>query len=243
MATGVMARACSKCAEEHVPMIDDLCACTKQDPGIIPAQGDDGVVPAIKQLQNMASLAVRVQAVNSRVGSLESMIFDYFKKKKSKKDKKKKKKSKKESSSSVSSSAACSSSSESASKFDGASEASISSAGSGASAGDRGCSRSKKSKHKKSKKHRSSAASLLRKSQFTHKPFIERGKFVVNFERLMVCSLRMMKDIMMSGINTEGVLTHLIVLAEKAATGYYRIDSVIAYDRATRLAAAWNREV
>ena len=49
MATGVMARACSKCAEEHVPpMIDDLCACAKQ--------GDDGVVPPNEQLQNMVAL-------------------------------------------------------------------------------------------------------------------------------------------------------------------------------------------
>ena len=235
-------RTCQKCGEDHLPpLIDDLCMRGAKSSGDGPARGDDGEMSTTEQLQGMvASLAQSVQAVSSRVGSLESSIKDYFERKKDKKQKRKKRKKKgkrKADLTSSSSPSPSSSSSESSSEGDVASEASVSSFSSGASAGDRGRSKLKKSKSKE-KKHRSSAASLLRKSRFTHKPFIERGKPVNCFERLMVCSLRMMKDIMMSGTNTEGVLTHLIVLAEKAATGYYRINSVIAYDRATRMAAA-----
>ena len=247
-------RKCTKCAEEHLPpLIDDLCIRTSRSSGGASAgvvdgesgaEGADNVAMSqTDQLQNIVtSLAESVQTVNARVISLESKIADYFKRKTKKHKKKRKPKAKSSVESEDSSSTSPGeSSSESSSECDSEGASSVSSFASGASAGDRGRSKHKKSvkkKSKKSSKHRSSASSLLRKSQFTHKPFIERGKPVNCFERLMVCSLRMMKDIMTSGINTEGVLTHLIVLAEKAATGYYRIDSIIAYDRATRMAAA-----
>ena len=194
------ARICSKCAGEHPPpLIDELCVRARPAGVGIPVDDNVEKMSSNEQLQSMiATMAESVQAVSARVGSLESTIAEYFKKKGSKKDKrkKKKKKEKKDPGSSCPSSSATSSSSESSSEFDNAGEGAVSSAESGASADDRGRARSKT---KKSKKHRSSAVSLLRKSSFTHKPFIQRGKPVVNFERLMVCSLLMMKDVKHGG--------------------------------------------
>ena len=224
-------RDCKKCGEKHAPpLIDDLCSrppVTGEGVDSVDGAGAPEVMTEAQcTLAAVTSLAVSVKSMNDRVGSLEEIIKEHVLKKKKKKGKKKSKpRSDYTSTSPSSASSECDSAGEAS---DGSSDSVVS-----ASAGDRS-----RSKSKKSSGHRSSAASLLRKSQFTHKPYIVKGKPVDRFERLMVCSLRMMKDIMASGTDVTGVLTHLIVLAEKAASGYYRVDSIIAYDRATRMTAA-----
>ena len=225
-------RLCNRCQEVHAPpLMDDLCVRALKGAvgGTLP--DNTGSPSADVTLQGAVSvLAESVVAMDARMGSMEELMKDFLKERKKKRKSKKKSSAKREASPS-----SAGSSSESSTGAESSGHSSESSVASGDSAGDRGRGRSKS---KKSSKHRSSAASLLRKSEFTHKPYIHKGKPVDRFERLMVCSLRMMKDIMQSGRDVTGVLTHLIVLAEKAASGYYRVDSIIAYDRATRMAAA-----
>ena len=229
MSTRITPRECKKCGDTHVPpLIDDLCMKSVKSGREDLSKGTDGTAMAEQDLNGAVSaLAECVQSMDNRIGSLEGIIKEYFLEKKSKLKKKKKSKRK------APLPSPSSTSSSSSSEYESVSGESDGSSSAGASAGDRG-----RSKSKKTPKHRSSAASLLRKSEFTHKPYIIKGKPVVNFERLMVCSLRMTKAILESGRGVSGLLSHLVVLAEKAATGYYRVDSIIAYDRATRLAAA-----
>ena len=54
----------------------------------------------------------------------------------------------------------------------------------------------------------------------------------------MSASLRVLKDMTKRGLDTSGYVSHLTVIADKVETRFYRSESIIAYDKAVRTAAA-----
>ena len=54
----------------------------------------------------------------------------------------------------------------------------------------------------------------------------------------MSVSLNVLQDLLARGEDVSGFVSHLLVLADKAETKFYRSESLVAYDKAVRMAAA-----
>ena len=85
---------------------------------------------------------------------------------------------------------------------------------------------------------RSSNSRALKSSRLSHHRHVSKGETIKSFEKLMCVSLLVLKDLMDNGEDFTGYVKHLTVLAEKAETRFYRIENVVAYDKAARQAAA-----
>ena len=97
-------------------------------------------------------------------------------------------------------------------------------------------SRNKKKTH--SSRRRKSRSSALKSSRFSHHRHINKGESVKTYEKLMCVSLRVLQDLLARGEDISGFINHLVVLSDKAETKFYRNDSLVAYDKAVRMAAA-----
>ena len=84
----------------------------------------------------------------------------------------------------------------------------------------------------------SSKSRALKSSRLSHHRHLSKGETIKSIEKLMCVSFLVLKDLMSNGEDITGYVKHLTVLAEKAETRFYRIDSVVAYDKAVRQAAA-----
>ena len=85
---------------------------------------------------------------------------------------------------------------------------------------------------------RSSKSRALKSSRLSHHRHLAKGETIKSFEKLMCTLLSLLKDLMENGEDITRFIKHLSVLADKAETRFYRIDSVVAYDKAVRQAAA-----
>ena len=57
-----------------------------------------------------------------------------------------------------------------------------------------------------------------------------KGKPMKNADTILVCLIRLLKRCYRRGRRVEGLIDHLLVMAEKAETGMYKLDCLIGYD-------------
>ena len=72
-----------------------------------------------------------------------------------------------------------------------------------------------------------------RKGKFGYK-HVMKGEEVTTFEKLMVATMRTILIMTEKGYDSSGVVKHGLLLSKKAATGQYRVDTLIRYDECVR---------
>ena len=98
--------------------------------------------------------------------------------------------------------------------------------------------RSSRRRGRQSRRHRRSDSRALKSSRYSHHRHLSKGETIKSFEKLMCVNLRIMDNLLSRGEDITFFGRHLTVLADKAETRFYRCESLVAYDKAVRTAAA-----
>ena len=102
---------------------------------------------------------------------------------------------------------------------------------------DRSASSSSSSPDKEKEKKTSSKK---KRNKYDRKHQLGKEKAVKKPETIVVCLVKLLKECYGKGRTVTGLIDHLLVVAEKAETGYYQLDSLLGYDDECREIA--NRE-
>ena len=76
-----------------------------------------------------------------------------------------------------------------------------------------------------------------KKGKYDAEKYLDEGDKIDSFERLVLANLRMTLKLFRKKRNIKGLLQHLIMVVEKAATGMFANDSLCKYNEAVRLMA------
>ena len=69
---------------------------------------------------------------------------------------------------------------------------------------------------------------------FTHDNFLERHEKVDALDKLMLVSIRTLKQAIAEGQNVEGLLDHMEMICVKSSTKIYQVKAFIDFDKAVR---------
>ena len=88
------------------------------------------------------------------------------------------------------------------------------------------------------RRRRKSSSSALKASRWSHHRHLNKGEVVKSYKKLMAVSLRVLQDLLAQGKDVSGIVSHLILISDKAETKSYRNENIVAYDKAVRMSAA-----
>lgn len=101
----------------------------------------------------------------------------------------------------------------------------------------RSVSRSSYRRRRRSSSSSRSRSRSSKRSEFDYKNFLPKGTKVDSFERLALASVKTVRYLHEYGEDLDGILRHLELLCEKAATRVFTYSALVDYDKSVRARA------
>ena len=80
------------------------------------------------------------------------------------------------------------------------------------------------------RRRRSTSREGSRRGKYDRKRQMDKGDVVESAEGLLVYLIRLLRRCYKRGKRVRGLIDHILVMAEKAETGYYKLASLVGYD-------------
>ena len=91
---------------------------------------------------------------------------------------------------------------------------------------------------RRTSRRRSESADRSKKGKYDRKRQMERGDTIDNADMLLVYLIRLLRKYYKRGKRVGGLIDHVLVMAEKNETGYYKLASLVGYDDECREVAS-----